>query len=64
MDAEAGVDGTGEGLMSAPVLTKWIYDFSEGSRDMRDLLGGKGANVAEMTRVLGPELVPARARGR
>jgi pyruvate,orthophosphate dikinase len=26
---------------------------------MRDLLGGKGANVAEMTRILGPELVPA-----
>ncbi|MDQ5831468.1 MAG: hypothetical protein M3550_00215, partial [Actinomycetota bacterium] len=26
---------------------------------MRDLLGGKGANFAEMTRVLGPELVPA-----
>src|SRR5437588_13034656 len=27
--------------------------------DMRELLGGKGANVAEMTRVLGPERVPA-----
>src|SRR3954471_8307487 len=39
--------------------TKWVYDFSEGSREMRDLLGGKGANVAEMTRVLGPERVPA-----
>ena len=26
---------------------------------MRELLGGKGANIAEMTRVLGPELVPA-----
>src|SRR3954462_9600350 len=26
---------------------------------MRDLLGGKGANVAEMTRILGPERVPA-----
>ena len=37
---------------------KWVYEFSEGSREMRDLLGGKGANVAEMTRVLGPELVP------
>ena len=36
-----------------------VYDFSEGSREMRDLLGGKGANVAEMTRVLGPERVPA-----
>ncbi|HEY2603344.1 MAG TPA: pyruvate, phosphate dikinase [Thermoleophilaceae bacterium] len=39
--------------------TKWVYDFSEGSRDMRDLLGGKGANVAEMTRILGAERVPA-----
>jgi pyruvate, orthophosphate dikinase len=38
---------------------QWVYDFSEGSRDMRDLLGGKGANVAEMTRVLGAERVPA-----
>jgi pyruvate,orthophosphate dikinase len=38
---------------------KWVYDFTEGSRDMRELLGGKGANVAEMTRVLGPERVPA-----
>ncbi|HEV2061258.1 MAG TPA: pyruvate, phosphate dikinase [Solirubrobacteraceae bacterium] len=38
---------------------KWVLDFSEGSRDMRDLLGGKGANVAEMTRVLGAERVPA-----
>ena len=38
---------------------KWVYDFSEGSREMRDLLGGKGANVAEMTRILGPERVPA-----
>jgi pyruvate,orthophosphate dikinase len=26
-----------------------VYDFSEGSKDMRDLLGGKGANLAEMT---------------
>jgi len=37
---------------------KLVYDFAEGSRDMRDLLGGKGANVAEMTRVLGAEKVP------
>jgi pyruvate,orthophosphate dikinase len=41
------------------VAKKYVYDFSEGSRDMRDLLGGKGANVAEMTRVLGEERVPA-----
>ncbi|MGH2948097.1 MAG: pyruvate, phosphate dikinase [Solirubrobacteraceae bacterium] len=40
-------------------MEKWVYDFAEGSRDMRELLGGKGANVAEMTRVLGPDRVPA-----
>ncbi len=37
--------------MSATAATKRVYDFSEGSRDMRMLLGGKGANVAEMTRL-------------
>ncbi len=36
----------------------WVYDFAEGSREMRELLGGKGANVAEMTRVLGTDRVP------
>ena len=41
------------------VATQWVYDFAEGSRDMRELLGGKGANVAEMTRVLGADRVPA-----
>jgi pyruvate,orthophosphate dikinase len=40
-------------------MEKWVYDFAEGSKDMRDLLGGKGANVAEMTRVLGADRVPA-----
>jgi pyruvate,orthophosphate dikinase len=39
--------------------TKYVYDFSEGSREMRELLGGKGAGVAEMTRILGAERVPA-----
>src|SRR5437762_3901151 len=29
---------------------KWVYLFEEGNKDMRDLLGGKGAGVAEMTR--------------
>ena len=28
---------------------KYVYLFSEGSKDMRNLLGGKGANLAEMT---------------
>ncbi|HTE71902.1 MAG TPA: pyruvate, phosphate dikinase [Actinomycetes bacterium] len=30
-------------------MTKYVYDFTEGSKDMKDLLGGKGANLAEMT---------------
>ena len=30
-------------------MKKWVYKFSEGSADMRNLLGGKGANLAEMT---------------
>jgi pyruvate,orthophosphate dikinase len=45
--------------LRAAAGTKLVYDFAEGSRDMRDLLGGKGANVAEMTRVLGADRVPA-----
>jgi pyruvate, orthophosphate dikinase len=40
-------------------VSQWVYDFAEGSKEMRELLGGKGANVAEMTRVLGAERVPA-----
>ncbi|MGP3976920.1 pyruvate, phosphate dikinase [Streptomyces sp. 8N114] len=28
---------------------KFVYDFSEGNKDLKDLLGGKGANLAEMT---------------
>ena len=45
--------------MAVAARTKLVYDFAEGSKDMRELLGGKGANVAEMTRVLGAERVPA-----
>ena len=30
---------------------KYIYSFNEGSKEMRDLLGGKGANLAEMTKI-------------
>ena len=30
-------------------MAKYVYDFSEGNRDLKDLLGGKGANLAEMT---------------
>jgi pyruvate,orthophosphate dikinase len=45
--------------VSIAAATRYVYDFADGSRDMRVLLGGKGANIAEMTRVLGPDLVPA-----
>ena len=30
-------------------MPKFVYDFAEGNRDLKDLLGGKGANLAEMT---------------
>ena len=30
-------------------MKKWVYEFHEGNADMRPLLGGKGANLAEMT---------------
>ena len=30
-------------------MVKWVYSFEEGNADMRNLLGGKGANLAEMT---------------
>ena len=30
-------------------MPKFVYDFTEGNKDLRDLLGGKGANLAEMT---------------
>ncbi|MFJ8507830.1 pyruvate, phosphate dikinase [Streptomyces avermitilis] len=36
--AESGVAGV-----------KFVYDFTEGNKDLKDLLGGKGANLAEMT---------------
>ncbi len=30
-------------------MPKLVYDFTEGNKDLKDLLGGKGANLAEMT---------------
>src|SRR5918997_2956252 len=30
-------------------MAKWVYDFNEGDRSQKNLLGGKGANLAEMT---------------
>ena len=32
-------------------MPKFVYDFAEGNKDLKDLLGGKGANLAEMTRM-------------
>jgi len=32
-------------------MTKFVYAFHEGNKDMRNLLGGKGANLAEMTNI-------------
>ena len=32
-------------------MTKYVYSFKEGNKDMRNLLGGKGANLAEMTNI-------------
>ncbi|MDY7090013.1 MAG: pyruvate, phosphate dikinase [Actinomycetota bacterium] len=32
-------------------MTRYVYDFVEGNKDLKDLLGGKGANLAEMTRM-------------
>ena len=32
-------------------MSTYVYDFAEGGRDMADLLGGKGANLAEMARM-------------
>ncbi|MFE5140230.1 pyruvate, phosphate dikinase [Streptomyces fagopyri] len=39
--AGSGDSGAGE--------VKFVYDFTEGNKDLKDLLGGKGANLAEMT---------------
>ena len=35
--------------MPDSAVPKLVYDFIEGNKDMKDLLGGKGANLAEMT---------------
>jgi pyruvate,orthophosphate dikinase len=35
----------------ASTPTNYVFDFSQGSKDLKDLLGGKGANLAEMTRL-------------
>ena len=32
-------------------MSKWVYLFTEGDAGMRELLGGKGANLSEMTKI-------------
>jgi pyruvate,orthophosphate dikinase len=32
-------------------MTRYVYDFAEGNKDQKDLLGGKGANLAEMIKI-------------
>ena len=32
-------------------MKKWVYLFTEGNANMRELLGGKGANLTEMTNI-------------
>jgi pyruvate,orthophosphate dikinase len=44
--------------MTAAATKRWVYGFGDGDGSMRALLGNKGANLAEMTRVLGADRVP------
>ena len=44
-------------LQEESMADKYVYDFSEGNKNMRELLGGKGANLAEMT-VIGLPVPP------
>mgnify|MGYP002512574570 CR=1 FL=1 len=39
-------------------MAKWVYLFGEGDASMKNLLGGKGANLAEMTKIIGADVVP------
>jgi pyruvate,orthophosphate dikinase len=50
MRTRSAARGRAAGQSARPV-EKWVYLFSEGSARRKDLLGGKGANLAEMTRM-------------
>jgi pyruvate,orthophosphate dikinase len=41
--------GAAQGGDVGQLASKYVYDFAEGNKDLKDLLGGKGANLAEMT---------------
>jgi pyruvate,orthophosphate dikinase len=48
--AESGDRGdSGDSGVAGVAGVKFVYDFTEGNKDLKDLLGGKGANLAEMT---------------
>ena len=38
-------------MTATPRIDRYVFDFAEGSKEQKDLLGGKGANLAEMTRL-------------
>ena len=40
-----------QSIKGEKLMAKYVYSFNEGSKDMRNLLGGKGANLAEMTNI-------------
>ncbi|MFI8851868.1 pyruvate, phosphate dikinase [Streptomyces sp. NPDC053499] len=48
-DAESAVGASQQQPQQQSQQRKFVYDFSEGNKDLKDLLGGKGANLAEMT---------------
>ncbi|HEX4579550.1 MAG TPA: PEP/pyruvate-binding domain-containing protein, partial [Candidatus Dormibacteraeota bacterium] len=48
--AKAATTGANGARPRRRTTHKWVYLFEEGDASMRDLLGGKGAGVAEMTR--------------
>ncbi len=47
-----------EPTATTPETRPWVIGFADGTAEMRALLGNKGANLAEMTQVLGPDRVP------
>ncbi len=47
--AASGDSGVGSSVESVAGSVKFVYDFTEGNKELKDLLGGKGANLAEMT---------------
>src|SRR5215469_7107745 len=43
--------GRRRGHKESMAVAKLVYAFTEGNKDLKDLLGGKGANLAEMTNI-------------